>query len=76
MLYMLYPLVWLVTKSPTQGCQTTVYTIMEDKDRVRNGGYYSECGVGEKAVFAMDGANQKRLWERSEEMLGVRWSVY
>lgn len=76
MLFFVYPLVWILTKSPVQGAQTTIYTIMEDKDRLRNGAYYSECGLGQKGVFADDPANQKRLWERSEELLKITFNVY
>lgn len=70
LLKVLYPLVWLITKSPSQGAQTTLYCVLQDKSKLKNGGYYADCALSEKGEFANDPLNQKKLWRRSEEMLG------
>lgn len=65
----LYPLIWLVTKNPHEGAQTTLYCILQDKSKLTNGGYYADCNLAERGEFAKDPANQKKLWHRSEEMM-------
>jgi hypothetical protein len=37
----IYPLYWLLTKNPWQGCQTTLHTTLSGD--IDNGAYYADC---------------------------------
>jgi hypothetical protein len=44
-LYLTYPLLYLVTKNCNQGAQTSIYGVFEDKDKLINGEHYADCKV-------------------------------
>ena len=44
-MYLLYPLIWLVTKSLEKGCQTALYLCYEDKEKLKSGEYYQDCAL-------------------------------
>lgn len=48
-LYLLYPLIWLITKNLEKGCQTALYLCYEDKEKLKSGEYYQDCGLKEVA---------------------------
>lgn len=41
-----YPLWFLFTKNSKEGAQTSLYTVLEDKEKLVPGEYYSDCKVG------------------------------
>lgn len=43
LLLLFYPLLWLILKSPSQGNQTTMFTLLSDK--VQSGKYYADCAI-------------------------------
>lgn len=53
-------------KSPKQGAQTTLYTILEDDAKLKKGGYYSDCKQSQVSKFCQNMENAKKLWELSE----------
>lgn len=59
---LVYPILALITKDCTHGAQTTLYTIFEKAENLKNGGYYDECKLAEVNPFALDAKNQKLLW--------------
>lgn len=73
--WLFYPVIYFVTKSCWQGAQTTIYTVFEKVQGLKNGGYYEECGLGQLNPFAKDPENQKKLWAKTEEILGVKFDV-
>jgi hypothetical protein len=58
----LYPSMWLFMKDCTSGSQTTLHTVYEKTENLKNGGYYNECKLGGVNPFAKDPQNQKTLW--------------
>lgn len=34
---------WIFSKSPVEGAQTTLYTVYETTENLKNGEYYSDC---------------------------------
>lgn len=80
----LYPLCWLVLKSPDQGAQSFLYAAMEQKlatlaqsldgefkDNVQEGGWYiKECAARPFGrEDVKDEELQKKLWQYSERMI-------
>jgi NAD(P)-dependent dehydrogenase (short-subunit alcohol dehydrogenase family) len=69
---MLYPLVWLVVKSPTAGAQSFLFAAMEEQfTRVEGGLLIKEC---KERLFGrpedvQDEDAQKKLWEYSKQMV-------
>ena len=74
-LYVMYVMGLLFGKSPVEGSQTTLYTLLEDTVNIKNGAYYDNSHVGEKNPFALDPENQKKLWRKSEELLGITFDA-
>lgn len=60
------PLAFVIMKSPHEGAQTTLYTILEDASRLNPGDYYSDCKPATISEFGRDMENASRLWEKSE----------
>jgi len=48
---------------------------MEDKDKLQNGGHYADCKLSVPGTFAMDPSNRQRLWESSEQLLGIKFDA-
>lgn len=61
-----------VCKTPFYGAQTTLYCVLEDKIEAESGCYYSDCHVKTPAAQAQDMEAAKRLWELSEELVGLK----
>jgi retinol dehydrogenase-12 len=74
-LTLLTPLLWLIAKSSWHGAQTTIYGVMEDKDKLVNGSYYADCKPTKAGTFAEDPLNRKRLWSKSEEMMNIKFNA-
>lgn len=74
-LYLTYPLLYLVTKNCNQGAQTSIYGVFEDKDKLINGEHYADCKVAQKNPETRIKENQKKLWEISEQLLGIKFNV-
>ena len=70
---LLSPLLYLYTKDCTQGAQTSLYTVFEKSENFKNGGYYDECELAGVNPFAKEPSNQKLLWSKTEEMLGIKF---
>ncbi|GAB6031589.1 hypothetical protein CHUAL_009354 [Chamberlinius hualienensis] len=65
------PIMWIFTKTPRQGAQTTtVYCALEKTLEKESGLYYSDCAVSSAAAQAEDDAAATRLWAISE-----RWTT-
>jgi hypothetical protein len=65
------PVIWLLMKDTTSGSQTTLYTVYEKAENLKNGGYYDECKLSDINPFAKDPQNQKILWQRNELILKI-----
>ena len=71
----LIPLVTFVVKTPFYGAQTTLYCLLEDKIEGQSGLYYSDCDVKAPSRHAQDMEAAKKLWQLSEELVGLKESV-
>ena len=59
-------------KSPVEGTQTSLYVILEDEDKLAKGEYYADCKQAPiKAPQGKDPIIAKKLWEKTEEILGI-----
>ena len=56
--------------SPSQGAQTTIYAALDAA--VVSGAYYSDCKEKNASSHALNVDNQKKLWEISEKMVGLK----
>ena len=72
----LYPLLWLIMKSTSEGAQTSLYACFEDKNKLAKGQYYADCQE-DKGIkdYCRDMKQTRRLWEKSEEMLGIKFDI-
>lgn len=69
-LFIIFPLGWIFTKSPDQGCQTTLYTVLSPE--AENGAYYADCKKSKKNSH-VNQENWKTLWKISEGKLGIKF---
>merc|ERR1719361_2710167 len=62
----------LFMKSPDQGGDTIVYAALSPEIEGRGGLYLDNSHPGRVASFADDAANQQRMWDACNEILGIR----
>ena len=63
------------TKTTVQGAQTSIYCAVQEGIEELSGSYFSDCAVASSSGVSQDVEMAKKLWEVSEEMTGVKWSV-
>ena len=56
--------------SPSAGAQTTIYAALDPN--VVTGGYYADCKEKRASQHALNQESQKKLWEISEKMVGLK----
>eukprot|EP00178_Gracilaria_changii_P012964 TRINITY_DN3651_c0_g1_i3.p1 TRINITY_DN3651_c0_g1~~TRINITY_DN3651_c0_g1_i3.p1 ORF type:complete len:202 (+),score=10.30 TRINITY_DN3651_c0_g1_i3:407-1012(+) len=66
-----FPIMWFITKSPWQGCQTTLHCALSPD--VENGCYYADCKKDSENVEVTK-ENWDKLWEISEKHLGIKFN--
>ncbi|KAL6109891.1 uncharacterized protein ACO6RY_12934 [Pungitius sinensis] len=62
----------LLMKTPTQGCQTTVYCAVTPGLEGQSGGYFSDCAEKEAAPEGRDDFAARKLWEESARLVGLK----
>ncbi|XP_040899566.1 retinol dehydrogenase 13 isoform X1 [Toxotes jaculatrix] len=62
----------LLMKTPSQGCQTTVYCTVTPGLERRSGQYFSDCAEREAAPEGRDDEVARRLWEESARLVGLK----
>ena len=58
--------------TPEQGAQTSLYAALEPSLQSKSGIYLSDCKEASPSKKALVEADQDRLWEISEKMVGLR----
>ena len=66
------PLVNFVLRTPLNGAQTTLYCALDDTIENESGLYYADCQEKSPHRRALIEADQKRLWEISEKLVGLK----
>ena len=63
---------WII-KTPKYGAETSLYCTLDDKIECESGKYYSDCAVARTLTAqAEDMDAAKKLWEMSEELVGLK----
>uniref|UniRef100_A0A3Q3K360 Uncharacterized protein n=1 Tax=Monopterus albus TaxID=43700 RepID=A0A3Q3K360_MONAL len=62
----------LFMKTPSQGCQTSVYCAVMPGLEARSGQYFSDCGEKEAAPEGQDDVVARKLWEESARLVGLK----
>jgi len=71
--YALFPLIWYFTKDPWHGCQTTLFCAVAPGIESLGGKYFSDCKIKKLQPHAVDATVAKKLWEKSEQLLGINF---
>jgi len=69
-MFFMYPLYWLLTKNPWQGCQTTLHAALSGD--IDNGAYYADCQRDSENPLATE-ENWEKLWKISEDTLNIKF---
>ena len=66
--------IWkFVIKTPKYGAETTLYCTLDDKIECESGKYYSDCQQKPTlTAHAEDMEQAKKLWELSENLVGLK----
>jgi len=72
---LLRPIFKFVAKTPFYGAQTTLYCALDDTIECDNGLYYSDCREIRPSRHALIKEDQKKLWDLSENMVGIKQNV-
>ena len=75
-LRMTKPIFNFVAKTPFYGAQTPLYCALDDAIECESGMYYSDCARKNPSNEALNKEDQKRLWDISEEMVGIKSSKW
>lgn len=67
---LLYPLAWLVLRTPKGGAQTPLYCALQEGIEPFSGRYFANCHVEEVLPAARDDRVAHRLWEASMKLAG------
>ncbi|KAM4044497.1 dehydrogenase/reductase SDR family member 13 [Anomaloglossus baeobatrachus] len=67
----IYPFAWLLLKTPMEGAQTSIYCAVQEGIEMYSGRYFANCQVQQVKPHARDDAVAKKLWEVSEDLLGI-----
>ena len=67
-IFVFYPLMWLLMKTPEQGAQTTIYCAVAEELENVSGKYYSDCYEKPLLDYASHIEDATRLWIISEEL--------
>ena len=68
----MWPVIYLFTKTPWQGAQTTIYCAVSEEMEGVSGQYLSDCKIKKLANSqATDDSIAERLWEVSMQMVGL-----
>jgi retinol dehydrogenase-12 len=65
-------LIEFVIKTPFYGAQTTLYCALDEAIECESGMYYSDCAQKTPSARALSKEDQKKLWEISESMVGIK----
>ena len=67
----LYPLLRITWKSPSQGAQTSIYCAVAEELEGISGKYHEDCAETKLIPRGEDDAVAKKLWEISEQYTGL-----
>ena len=67
-----YAIAGYVIKTPFYGAQTTLYCALEPSLENQSGNYYSDCKKKRPSINAQNEEDQKKLWDISEEAVGLK----
>ena len=73
--YVLRPVVWLLVKSPHEGCQTVLHCAMSEELQDVSGRFYANCREAPWSEVSLDDAVAVKLWNVSEELTGIKVSA-
>ncbi|XP_047013850.1 retinol dehydrogenase 13 [Ictalurus punctatus] len=65
------PVSFLLTKTPWQGAQTSIYCAVTEGLEDKSGCYFSDCAEKEPAPEAKDDEVAQRLWDESARLVGL-----
>ncbi|XP_063811973.1 dehydrogenase/reductase SDR family member 13 [Pseudophryne corroboree] len=68
---LVFPFAWLLLLSPKDGAQTSIYCAVQEGIEMYSGRYFANCQVQQLQPHARDDAVAKKLWEVSEDLLGL-----
>jgi len=66
MLHFIFPIFWLLTKSPYQGAQTQLHCALLPFQKLESGKFYSDCAIKAETLNEQWESEAVKLWEYSE----------
>lgn len=69
--YVLWPVLWLLMKSPYEGCQTVMYCAVAEELQNVSGQFYANCSEEPWSRQSLDDFVATKLWNASEVLTGV-----
>jgi len=69
--YILWPVVWLLLKTPYEGCQTVLYCAISEELEDVSGRFYANCNEEPWTKVSLDDSVAAELWNISEMLTGI-----
>jgi len=70
--YALWPVCWLLMKSPYEGCQTVLYCAVSEELQGVSGCFYDDCAEKGWSKVSLDDSTAAKLWNVSEALTGIK----
>jgi len=68
---LLWPVLWLLLKSPHEGCQTVLYCAVTEELHDVSGQFYANCAEEPWSEVSLDDGVALKLWNVSEVSTGI-----
>lgn len=68
LMFIFYPILLWLMKSPRQGAQTTIHCAVSEELNNVTGLYFSDCQPMEPSKLALNDDDAKKLWQISEKL--------
>jgi len=68
--YVLWPMLWLLIKSPYEGCQTVLHCAVSEELQDVTGRFYANCAEEPWSKVSLDDDAASKLWIVSGELTG------
>jgi len=74
--FVFWPLMWMLLRSPYEGCQTVVYCTIAEELQDVSGRFYYNCAEAPWSAVSLDDSVALKLWNVSKVLTGIKSTAH